>query len=88
MHETRTPLDPDMPGIRDLLADIEAGQVIFGDNREAFLDLGENGHVRVADAVYKMRQSGWVEQPPDSDQPGERDTARLTPVGRAVLKGG
>lgn len=63
-----------------LLADVAAGRVIDDENFNPMLHHDE-GTSRVADAIWQMERSGWVEQ--------ERADLvwALTIVGRDVLEG-
>lgn len=73
------------------LADVAAGRVRDDADSAPMLhydDEGTPGCTRVAEAIWLMRQAGWVELPPGTDEPAELDTWRLTDAGRAVLEAG
>jgi hypothetical protein len=73
-----------------LLRDVANGHVRDDADSTPMLhydDEGTPGATRVAEAIWLMRQAGWVELPPGTDEPAELDTWRLTDTGRAVVLG-
>jgi len=72
-----------------LLRDVESGRVYDSADAVPMLDLGDEPHARVADAIWAMGRAGWVElDPPAGFSRGKRWPWRLTDVGRTVLEAG